>query len=271
MGNGVFIAVPCYGGQVYGLFASKLAEYQQILRQAGVRTTVNWLFTESHIARGRDTLASDFLLRSDCAVMQWLDADLEFSPAALALQTELVLDSHADAIGGNYPGKAYFPDQLAPALAAGLAPQAALNATLKTVTKLTAGDGTDTAPDALGGPLEGSRGVEVMVVEGHTLLRAVELPTGLLTVHRKVFAAVAELPGVERYQGVDGKEVVKDCFGFHTDAFETRTLRGKPLRIRLSEDYAFCARAKQAGFELWSNPHNVAAHWGIHRYGEPSQ
>ena len=48
--------------------------------------------------------------------------------------------------------------------------------------------------------------------------------------------------------GVDGREVVKDCW-LPTDAFETRTLRGKPLRIRLSEDYAFCARAKRAGFE----------------------
>ena len=35
MGNGVFIAVPCYGGQVYGLFASKLAETTKFFGKRG--------------------------------------------------------------------------------------------------------------------------------------------------------------------------------------------------------------------------------------------
>ena len=65
--------------------------------------------------------------------------------------------------------------------------------------------------------------------------------------------------------------MVKDCFGFHTDAFETRTLRGKPLRIRLSEDYAFCARAKQAGFELWSNRTMLLPTGAFTATGSPSQ
>ena len=121
MGNGVSSRYRVTAGRFTAFSQASWPSTSKFFGKSGGYERLSTGCLQSPTSRAAETRTSDFLLRSDCAVMQWLDADLEFSPAALALQTELVLDSHADAIGGNYPGKAYFPDQLAAALKAGLA------------------------------------------------------------------------------------------------------------------------------------------------------
>jgi protein-L-isoaspartate(D-aspartate) O-methyltransferase len=70
--------------------------------QYGIATKFSFLFNESLITRARNYLVDEFLHRSDCTHMLFLDSDISFDPKdVIAL---LALDK--DVIGGPYPKKA---------------------------------------------------------------------------------------------------------------------------------------------------------------------
>jgi len=98
----IFIATPMYGGMNHGLYAKACLDLQAICMQYGVQVKFSFLFNESLITRARNYLVDEFLHRSDCTHMLFIDADIHFNPQdVLAL---LALDK--DVIGGPYPKKA---------------------------------------------------------------------------------------------------------------------------------------------------------------------
>lgn len=258
------IGIPCYGGQMFGTFACALFELQARLTEERVPYSVDWIFNESLIVRARNRIASHFI-QSDSQVLQFLDADLEFDPGAVLAQIGHVLHPDGPKLaGGNYHTKAYNPDGIANGYEQGLRGEDMLRAGLRGVTNYRGQDGNNVA-------MSPHAEVEAWFFEGHMYLRANHLPTGLLTVHRDVLTATqrnSENPA-KPYFGSSVCPVHYDFFGLllqeRSDAGSVANPDGLP--DLLSEDYAFCKRAAEAGYEAWGNTNNVAKHWGTHRFG----
>ena len=98
----IFVATPMYGGMNHGLYAKACLDLQALCVQYGVKIKFSFLFNESLITRARNYLVDEFLNRSDCTHMLFIDSDIHFDPKdVIAL---LALDK--DVIGGPYPKKA---------------------------------------------------------------------------------------------------------------------------------------------------------------------
>jgi hypothetical protein len=97
----LFIATPMYGGQNHGLYMKSCLDLQSTLIQYGVSLKFSFLFNESLITRARNYLVDEFIHRSDCTHMLFLDADVCFN--AQDVITLLALDY--DVAGGPYPKK----------------------------------------------------------------------------------------------------------------------------------------------------------------------
>ena len=109
----IFVATPMYGGMNHGLYAKACLDLQAICMQYGVQVKFSFLFNESLITRARNYLVDEFLNRSDCTHMLFIDADIHFDPKdVIAL---LALDK--DVIGGPYPKKAIKWSSVAKAMA----------------------------------------------------------------------------------------------------------------------------------------------------------
>jgi hypothetical protein len=94
----IFVATPMYGGMNHGLYARACLDLQAICMQYGIQVKFSFLFNESLITRARNYLVDEFVNRSDCTHMLFLDADIHFNPQdVIAL---LALDK--DVIGGPY-------------------------------------------------------------------------------------------------------------------------------------------------------------------------
>ena len=89
----------------------------------------------------------------------------------------------------------------------------------------------------------------------------VEWPaTGFVAIHRRVFAAMRELPGMGLLHPDDENFRM---YPFYLP-FASVSEEGQP--IFLSEDWAFGERAKQAGFQSYMNPAVRLGHWGAKRF-----
>lgn len=96
----VALATPCYGGMIHARTAAAIAASIATLMRRG--DACEWLVVEgeSLVPRARNMLAHRFL-RSGAELLVFVDGDIEFDPAALAL----LLDSGEDVVGGAYPKK----------------------------------------------------------------------------------------------------------------------------------------------------------------------
>ena len=98
----LFVATPMYGGMNHGLYMKACLDLQGVCMQYNIPVKFSFLFNESLITRARNYLVDEFIHRSDCTHLLFIDSDINFGPQdVLAL---LALDK--DVIGGPYPKKA---------------------------------------------------------------------------------------------------------------------------------------------------------------------
>ena len=98
----LFVATPMYGGMNHGLYMKACLDLQGMCIQYGINIKFSFLFNESLITRARNYLVDEFLNRSDCTHMLFIDSDINFNPQDVIAM--LALDK--DIIGGPYPKKA---------------------------------------------------------------------------------------------------------------------------------------------------------------------
>jgi len=98
----LFVATPMYGGMNHGLYMKACLDLQGMCVQYGINIKFSFLFNESLITRARNYLVDEFIHRSDCTHMLFIDSDIHFNPQdVIAL---LAMDK--DVSGGPYPKKA---------------------------------------------------------------------------------------------------------------------------------------------------------------------
>lgn len=225
----VFIATPAYGGLVASEYAGSLAALILDLARHGIDAEY-YSPASSDIALLRDLCAARFE-RSDCSHLLFIDADVEF-PAALGRS---LLAADEDLIGAVYPKKDIDAQALEKAIRSGRAFADALALA------------QDFNVLLLDNRIRVSNGVGEVAGLG----------MGFTLIARRCLDRMRASGTVQtyRYHGTECRPYFR----------RLETSGGEPL----SEDYSFCARARQAGVKVMAHIGADLGHIGRFRYGGP--
>ena len=244
----LFIATPMYGGMNHGLYAKSCLDLQGLLLQYGVSVKFSFLFNESLITRARNYLVDEFVNRSDCTHLLFLDSDINFNPQDVIAM--LALDK--DVIGGPYPKKAVKWKNIKTAI-------------LKNP-EIDIGDLEKLAGDFVFNPVQGTSQFSVS-----DPLEVMEIGTGFMMVKRQVFEKMAkEYPQIHYKPDhvgqahFDGTRYIHAYFDTVIDTKDSITGGGSDRY--LSEDYMFCQMWRKMGGQIWLCPWMRTAHIGTYHF-----
>ena len=237
----IFVATPMYGGQNTGLYMKACLDLQSLCMQYGIQIKFSFLFNESLITRARNYLVDEFLHRSNCTHLLFIDADVNFNPQDIIAL--LALDK--DVIGGPYPKKSIKWKSIKTAITKNP------NIELGELEKL--------AGDFVFNPVKGTQ--QFSVAEP---LEVLEIGTGFMMVKREVFPKYEEAYPEKRYKpdhvgqaNFDGSRYIHAYFDTEID---------KQTERYLSEDYSFCQRWRKIGGQIWLCPWMLTEHVGTYHF-----
>lgn len=237
----LFVATPMYGGQNHGMYMKACLDLQSICMQYGVPVKFSFLFNESLITRARNYLVDEFLDRSDCSHLLFIDSDVCFNPQDVIAM--LALDK--DVIGGPYPKKAI--------------KWKSIKTAVKKNPDIEAGDLEKVAGDFVFNPVKGT--AQFQVTEP---LEVLEIGTGFMMVKREVFPKFAEAYPHLKYRpdhlgqaNFDGTRYIHAYFDTTID---------KDSERYLSEDYMFCQWWRNIGGKIHLCPWMRTEHIGTYHF-----
>ena len=228
----LFVATPCYGGQCLGLYAKACLDLQAICIQYGIECRFSFIFNESLITRARNYLVDEFIHRSGCTHLLFIDADVSFDPKDVIAM--LALDK--DVIGGPYPKK-----------------------TIKLRDGFSPTDLDQVTGDFVFNPVPGTTSFRVTEP-----VEVMEIGTGYMMVKREVFDKFKEAYPELNYKpdhigqaNFDGSRYIHAYFDTVIDPESHRYL---------SEDYMFCQWARKIGVKIWLCPWMKTTHVGTYGF-----
>jgi hypothetical protein len=216
--------------------------------QYGVNIKFSFLFNESLITRARNYLVDEFINRSDCTHMLFIDSDVHFQPQDVIAM--LALDK--DVIGGPYPKKAIKWSSVKKGVVKNpdIDPQ--------TLEKI--------AGDFVFNPVQGT--AQFSVTEP---LDVLEIGTGFMMIKREVFTKMKEAYPEIKYKPdhvgqahFDGTRYIHAYFDTVIDTKDSITGGGSDRY--LSEDYMFCQMWRKIGGEIFLCPWMRTAHIGTYHF-----
>jgi hypothetical protein len=216
--------------------------------QYNISVKFSFLFNESLITRARNYLVDEFLHRSDCTHLLFLDADIHFNPQdVIAL---LALDK--DVIGGPYPKKA-------------IKWSSVKKAVIKDPT-IEEGNLDKITGDYVFNPVKGTE--RFTVTEP---LEVLEIGTGFMLVNRSVFPKFEKAYPQLRYRPdhvgqahFDGSRYIHAYFDTIIDSVDSAT--GGGTDRYLSEDYMFCQLWRKIGGKIYLCPWMRTDHIGTYHF-----
>jgi len=228
----IFLAVPCYGGQLTLHFVSSVLRLQTACEARGVGLHIEMLGGEALITRGRSRLAAQFLGHPDATHILYIDADIGFAPETVFR----LLDAQKDVIAAVCPLKRIDWEKARAAAKAGVADLQAASIGYVVRFLPTANNSVDVndgfAEVAYGG-------------------------TGFLMISRdamqRLFDAHPELRAVLDDEGNEAVMVFDTLIEASTGHY-------------LSEDYAFCRRWRDLGGQIWADFEARLTHVGHAAY-----
>lgn len=244
----IFVATPMYGGVNHGLYMKACLDLQGLCMQYGIQIKFSFLFNESLITRARNYLVDEFIHRSDCTHMLFIDSDVHFNPQdVIAL---LALDR--DVIGGPYPKKAIKWKSVVTAIKKNpdIEPSVLENI----------------VGDYVFNPVKGT--AQFTVTEPMDVL---EIGTGFMMIKREVFKKMEESYPSIRYKpdhvgqaNFDGSRYIHAFFDTVIDTKDSITGGGSDRY--LSEDYMFCQMWRKIDGKIWLCPWMKTAHIGTYHF-----
>ena len=233
--NKIFIATPCYGGQVTDQYFLSMFRTTQLLMQQQIDFRITTLRNESLITRGRNILTAMFLEDKNMTHLMFIDADIEFDDDSLVR----LIAMNKPIIAGAYPKKTVDWNNVRTAALAGEAD----------ISKFC-------AEYAINLKFKNEATKEVNVVDG--AIEVLDASTGFFLIKREVIEhMVAAMPELKynNDSGIDPKynDYCYTVFDTMTDPVDRRYL---------SEDYTFCRRAQKLGYSVWIDPNTNLNHVG---------
>lgn len=233
-GKKVMLATPMYGGLGNTMYMSSVLQLQDQFLRRGISLYHCFMMNESLIDRARNGLVDEFLTRSDADYMLFVDADIQFR----AEDVLAMMSYEKDIICGPYPKKHINWPVIIGAVKSGVED-------ITTLERLV-GEYVFT-------PIDEKPFYEEIV-------RVSEAGTGLMLIHRSVFAKLKEAYPENYYKSDDSKggHFGKEMHAyFRTEIFENRYL---------SEDYYFCKKWRDLGGEIWLFPWAQTTHYGTYGF-----
>ena len=244
----LFVATPMYGGQNHGLYMKACLDLQGLCMQYGISIKFSFLFNESLITRARNYLVDEFLHRSDCTHMLFIDSDINFQPQDVIAM--LALDK--DVIGGPYPKKAIKWKSVYNAL------KRNPDLPMEALGQLTG--------DFVFNPVKGTEKFNVSEP-----LEVLEIGTGFMMIKREVFNKMEEAYPMIRYKpdhvgqaNFDGSRYIHAFFDTVIDTKDSITGGGSDRY--LSEDYMFCQMFRKIGGQIYLCPWMRTEHIGTYHF-----
>lgn len=219
----VVIATPCFASRMTSGYLTSLLSTHAALAREGIECSVDFIGNESLIPRARNILVQRFLNSPRATHLFFLDSDIVWNPQEFLK----VLRSDKDVSCAAYSKKNIDFSKVA--------------------------SGNQDEPAA-------ARGLDyninnVLRGEGG-LLQVSEAATGFMCIKRQTLEGMASaLPDLWANNDILGTNISRYTCLFSTDTCE------KSRRF-LSEDYAFCRRAIQCGYEVWVDPSVPLVHVG---------
>jgi len=244
----LFVATPMYGGMNHGLYMKACLDLQGLCMQYGIQIKFSFLFNESLITRARNYLVDEYLHRSDCTHMLFIDSDIHFNPQdVIAL---LAMDK--DVSGGPYPKKAIKWKSVKTAVTKNPDIEPGM---LEKVTG-----------DYVFNPVKGT--AQFSVTEP---LEVMEIGTGFMMMKRDVFKKLQEAFPMIRYKPdhvgqahFDGSRYIHAYFDTVIDTADSITGGGSDRY--LSEDYMFCQMWRKIGGKIHLCPWMKTSHIGTYHF-----
>ncbi len=235
----LFIATPCYGGNLTDQYFLSMFRLSQLLMQAGINFRITTLRNESLIPRARNILTAMFLEDKSCTHLFFVDADIEFEPESVLRM--LAFDK--DLIAGAYPKKTINWDGVKRAVKAGVEDISA--------------SGADYAINLKFRNLE-----KRQVRFEYGAIEVLDASTGFFMVKRNVFDRMIKQYPELHYNNDSNLDPKFNpyCYALFD------TLIDPVDRRYLSEDYTFCRRFQQMGGEIWIDINTKLNHVGSFTY-----
>lgn len=237
----LMVATPIYDG-AQGPYVRAALGLAMAAPARGVPVRFEFILHEAQIHRARSLLA-DLFVQSDCTHLLFVDADIDFAAADIfAMIAAMAGRPECAILGAAVPRRAVNWPQVARAAERGL--------------------GKDNAADLA--RYAGDFALSFLNADERfalsDLVELSQLGTGLMLIRRDVVETLcARHPELvfrtdaRDRQGTGVREAVHSLFLPEID-------RGSGLM--LSEDYAFCRRARDAGFRIWLAPWVRTTHSG---------
>lgn len=243
----IFIATPCYGGQIGEPYFRSMMKLAIICNKYNIQYTVSTLANESLITRGRNTLVSFFMEHKEATHLFFIDADIEFDPNDLlrmiAYDKEIVV--------GAYPKKAINWDSIV---------NAARNKQDETASTIEGHSSNYVVNFEFVKDENGQRTNQITVKDN--LIKLKDAGTGFMCIKRSVFEKMFEqFPELKYNNDIN----VDQKFEKHMYALFD-TLIDPESRRYLSEDYTFCRRWQQMGGDVWLDPRTSLNHVGHYTF-----
>lgn len=241
----LMVATPLYGGAEADYLRGVIG-LTVLAERRGVPCTFSLLSNNAAIDRARNLLAGVFL-QSDATHLVFIDGDIGFVPEQLLdLAVLSASDPQLAVIGAPCPKRRINWTLVAAAAAKGKGQ--GNPAELERYSGLFALDMMDPAAGArLDQPLQLKR-----------------LGTGLMVIRREVIERLCALHPELRYT-TDPQDRAENGLGEHLHALFQPMIDAETGGL-LSDDYAFCHRARDAGFRIWAAPWMQTSHTGPSRF-----
>jgi hypothetical protein len=232
----IYLAVPCYGGQLNLYFVKSLLDLQEACRQRGVGLHVEMMGGEALITRGRSRLAAQFLAHPRATHILYIDADIGFAPHNVFR----LLDADKDVIAAVCPLKQIDWEKVRAAAKAGVEDLQA--AAIGYVVRFLP------TPDN-----------SVEVNDGYA--QVAYAGTGFLMIRRQAMQRLVDAHPELRAKMRDMADAqAPEAVMVFDTMIEPETGQ------YLSEDYAFCRRWRDLGGEIWADVSARLTHVGHAAY-----
>ena len=234
----ILIATPMYGGMCTGYYTQSLVGLGSFMKENNVEISITMMFNESLIQRGRNALADQFLNKTECTHLMFIDADIRFNPADILT----MLQANKDVICGIYPKKEINWQSVEAAVKNGVPPEQLTHYTGALVVNLKDYAGEVTVP--VDKPVEIWNG-----------------GTGFMLIKREVFKKLK--PHVNSY--VNNVKVINSEQDFQR-IHEFFPVFIDEHELLLSEDFGFCKKAREIGIKIWAAPWVRLGHFGTYLF-----
>jgi hypothetical protein len=245
----IFIATPCYGGQLTEAYFRSVIRLLTFCNQHQIPVAFGTIANESLVTRARNVLVAYFL-QSDFTRLMFIDADIEFQ-----VEDVIKLIAHnKDVAVGAYPKKGVNWQRIRESVKATNDPY---------TDQQIASFGSDYA---INFKFVNREAKQIAIENG--LIRLHDGATGFMMIKREVIdKMIVQYPELKYNNDLNTPPELNP----HFYAFFDTMIDPKDKRY-LSEDYTFSRRWQDMGGEIWLDPSISLNHYGSFNFqGNPQQ